>query len=70
MDIDILGSFKISENEYAVGSYEDSKNNCKIVILEILRDGENIKVKPISKKDKDNVLAKYKEIEKYLLGGN
>lgn len=70
MDVDIMGGFKIDTHEYAVCSYMDSENNFKVIIVEILRDGDNIKTKNIPEKYIDMVISKYEEIKNFLLGGN
>jgi len=70
IDVDIIGGFKIETNEYAVCSYVDSGNNYKIVILQVVRNGDDIQVKNIPNDEMDLVLSKYKEIEKEMLEGD
>lgn len=70
MDVDIIGGFKLEKAEYAVCSYLDSEKNCKIVIVQVFKNGNTIKTRAVPEKDIDMVITKYKEIEKYLLGGN
>lgn len=69
IDSEIIGGFKINEKEYAVCSYADSNNNYKIVIVEVVRDGKELKTKKIPADEIDFVLSRYKELEKEILGG-
>lgn len=67
---DLIGGFKVNEHEYAVCSYVDSDGNSKIVITEIVKDGDKVKAKDIPKEDMEFVLARYKEFEAKLLEGD
>lgn len=70
IDTDVIGGFKINEHEYAVCSYVDSLNNSKIVIVEVIRNGENITTKDIPENEYDYVLATYTNIEEKILEGD
>lgn len=69
IDVEVIGGFKINEHEYSVCSYEDEFNKYKIVIVEIQREGEDIKVKDIPEEEMELVMSTYKEIESKLLEG-
>ena len=70
MDVNPIGTFNIDTHEYVVCSYMDSEKNCKIVILEIVKNGKKIKTKDIPKEDVDMVINKFNEIKSQLLGGD
>ena len=69
VDAEVIGGFKINEKEYAVCSYEDTNENYKIVIVEVLRDGERIITKDIPNEEMNLVLETYRKIEDKLLEG-
>lgn len=68
IDTEIIGGFKINQKEYCVCTYGDGNNNYKIIIMEIIRENNNFKVKEIPKEEIEIVYSKYKEIEETLGG--
>ena len=64
---EIIGGFKINEKEYAVLSYIDSNEIAKIVIVEVYRNGNELKPRKIPKDEIDFVLEKYKELESKIM---
>ena len=70
ISVQIIGGFKIEEKEYAVCSYVDSNENYKIVIVQVVRSGNDMQVKNIPNEDMDFVISKYNEIKAKLLEGD
>ena len=65
----IIGGFQVDEKEYAVCSYEDDRNNCKIIILQTETEGDTIRVKEIPDEDVEKVMDTYERIKKEALEG-
>ena len=63
----IIGGFQIDEKQYAVCSYEDELNNCKIIILQTETDVDTIKTKEIPEEDVDKVMNVYEKIKKEIM---
>lgn len=70
VDTEIIGGFKINDKEYAVCSYADTNQNYKIVIVEVVKNGDEIITKNIPNEEIDLVLETYKKIENKLLEGD
>ena len=70
VDVEVIGGFKINQKEYAVCSYKDSDENYKIILVEVVRDGNNITTKNIPNDEIDLVLKTYRKIENKILGGD
>ncbi len=63
MNVDIMGEFKVDENEYAVCSYEDDQDNYKVIIVQVEKvDGKYI-TKDIPDEEVDKVTEAYKAIK-------
>lgn len=69
LETELIGGFKINNHEYAVCFYIDSDNNSKIVIVEVIRNGNEVQTRNIPSEEVDFVLARYKEIEEKMLIG-
>ena len=67
IETEIIGGFKINQKEYAVLSYIDSNEIAKIVIVEVYRNGNELKSREIPKDEIDFVLEKYKELESKIM---
>lgn len=67
MEANIMGEFKINEKEYIVTSYEDDHEEYKIVILQVIRNGEEVKAINVPDEDIDEVLSTYEGIKESLM---
>lgn len=61
--VDIMGEFKVEENEYAVCSYEDDQDNHKIVIVQVEKADEKYIAKDIPDEEVDKVMETYEAIK-------
>ena len=67
MEANLIGKFKIDKAEYAVCSYEDDKNNNKIIIFQIEEKDGKIITKDIPQSDIEKVKKCFEEIKEKLL---
>ena len=67
IEANIIGEFKTNEKEYIVTSYADDQEEYKIVILQVIRNGEEIKAINVPKEDIEEVLSVYEEIKNSLM---
>ena len=67
IDANIIGEFKINEKEYVVTSYADDQEEYKIVILQVIRNGEEVKTINVPDEDIEEVLSTYESIKNSLM---
>lgn len=67
IEANIIGEFKINEKEYVVTSYVDDQEEYKIVILQVIRNGEEVKTINVPDEDIEEVLSTYESIKNSLM---
>ena len=67
IEANIIGEFKINEKEYVVTSYADDQEEYKIVILQVIRNGEEVKTINVPDEDIEEVLSTYESIKNSLM---
>ena len=67
IEANIIGEFKINEKEYVVTSYAEDQEEYKIVILQVIRNGEEVKAINVPDEDIEEVLSTYESIKNSLM---
>ncbi len=67
MEVNIIGGFQLKEKDYVVCSYEDEKNNHKIVIMQVIEDKNGRHVIDILDSEKEEVIRAYQELKEKIL---
>ena len=67
IESEIIGGFKIEDKEYVVTSYADDASNCKIVILQLIRDENGVKAVNVPDEDIEKVTAVFNEVKETIM---